>query len=82
MGITTIFDLRSDTEIAKYNSPVPQISEINIIHIPIFKTEDYSPEMMARYVLILIHSHPASIEQNISARRYQLYASGKEEVRF
>jgi hypothetical protein len=51
MGITTIFDLRSDTEIAKYNSPIPDTGEINIVHIPIFKTEDYSPETMARYVL-------------------------------
>jgi hypothetical protein len=48
LGITTIFDLRSDTEIAKYNSPLPSIPTVHILHIPVFQTEDYSPEMMAR----------------------------------
>jgi hypothetical protein len=48
LGITKVFDLRSDTEIAKYNSPSPTIHNVAIIHIPIFKMEDYSPEMMAK----------------------------------
>jgi len=48
LGITKVFDLRSDTEIAKYNSPSPVIDNVAILHTPIFKTEDYSPEMMAR----------------------------------
>lgn len=48
LGITTIFDLRSDTEIAKYNSQIPTIEGVDIVHIPIFKSEDYSPEMMAK----------------------------------
>ncbi|KAF9567361.1 hypothetical protein CPC08DRAFT_681195 [Agrocybe pediades] len=60
LGITTIFDLRSDTEIRKYNTPMPEIDGVQILHIPVFKTEDYSPEMMAK--------------------RYQLYASGKNEA--
>jgi hypothetical protein len=48
LGITTIFDLRSDTEIRKYNSPPPTIDGVDIVHIPVFKSEDYSPEMMAK----------------------------------
>ena len=48
LGITTVFDLRSDREIAKYNSPLPTIEDVEIIHVPVFKKEDYSPEMMAK----------------------------------
>ncbi|KAF7355628.1 hypothetical protein MSAN_01480100 [Mycena sanguinolenta] len=48
LGITQVFDLRSDTEIAKYNSPVPHIDGVQISHVPVFKIEDYSPEMMAK----------------------------------
>ncbi|KAF9480692.1 hypothetical protein BDN70DRAFT_804836 [Pholiota conissans] len=48
LGITKVFDMRSDTEIRKYNTPLPQIEGVDVIHIPVFKTEDYSPEMMAK----------------------------------
>ncbi|KAJ3776711.1 protein-tyrosine phosphatase-like protein [Lentinula raphanica] len=48
LGITKIFDLRSDTEIQKYNAPLPQIEGVELLHIPVFRTEDYSPEMMAK----------------------------------
>ncbi|KAF5393165.1 hypothetical protein D9757_001236 [Collybiopsis confluens] len=48
LGIHKVFDLRSDTEIAKYNSPPPTIDGVELNHIPVFKTEDYSPEMMAK----------------------------------
>ncbi|KAJ7044685.1 protein-tyrosine phosphatase-like protein [Mycena alexandri] len=48
LGITEVYDLRSDTEIAKYNSPLPHIEGVNISHVPVFKKEDYSPEMMAK----------------------------------
>jgi hypothetical protein len=48
LGITQVFDLRSDTEIEKYNSPLPVIEGVAINHIPVFKKADYSPEMMAR----------------------------------
>ena len=50
LGITTIFDLRSDTEIQKYKSPLPSIEGVEILRTPVFRTEDYSPEMMAKYV--------------------------------
>ena len=48
LGVKKVFDLRSDTEIKKYNSPLPELDGVDVIHIPVFKTEDYSPEMMAK----------------------------------
>ena len=56
LGITKVFDLRSDTEIRKYNTPLPEIDGVEVIHVPVFKTEDYSPEMMAKYVRACISS--------------------------
>lgn len=50
LGITTVFDLRSDTEIQKYDSPQPRIEGVEILHIPVFRKDDYSPETMAKYV--------------------------------
>jgi len=48
LGIRKIFDLRSDTEIEKYKTPVPSIDGVEVIRIPVFEKEDYSPEVMAR----------------------------------
>ncbi|KAJ6539696.1 protein-tyrosine phosphatase-like protein [Mycena capillaripes] len=48
LGITQVFDLRSDTEIAKYNTPTPELKGVKISHVPVFKKDDYSPEMMAK----------------------------------
>uniref|UniRef100_A0A0W0GAQ7 Tyrosine specific protein phosphatases domain-containing protein n=1 Tax=Moniliophthora roreri TaxID=221103 RepID=A0A0W0GAQ7_MONRR len=48
LGISKVFDLRSDTEIEKYNSPLPSIDGVEIVRTPVFKKEDYSPEMMAK----------------------------------
>ena len=48
MGITKVFDLRSDTEIEKYNSPLPSIDGVDVVRTPVFQKEDYSPEMMAK----------------------------------
>ncbi|TRM68216.1 protein-tyrosine phosphatase-like protein [Schizophyllum amplum] len=48
LGVTTVFDLRSDTEMDKYNTPVPNIEGIEIVRAPVFEKEDYSPEMMAK----------------------------------
>ena len=50
LGISKVFDLRSDTEIRKFNTPLPQIDGVEILHTPVFQTEDYSPEIMAKYV--------------------------------
>lgn len=43
-----MFDLRSDTELEKYNTPVPEIGGVEVARIPVFEKEDYSPEVMAR----------------------------------
>ncbi|KAF8471337.1 protein-tyrosine phosphatase-like protein, partial [Russula ochroleuca] len=48
LGVTTIFDLRSDAEIAKYDSPTPQIAGVTVFRAPVFTKEDYSPERMAQ----------------------------------
>ncbi|KZT71481.1 hypothetical protein DAEQUDRAFT_736668 [Daedalea quercina L-15889] len=48
LGVATIYDLRSDTEIERYESPCPDIDGVEIIRTPVFKTEDYSPHMMAK----------------------------------
>ncbi|KAI9068474.1 hypothetical protein FKP32DRAFT_1663747 [Trametes sanguinea] len=48
LGITTIYDLRSETEMHRYETPIPSIEGVEIVHIPVFKTEDYSPEAMAK----------------------------------
>lgn len=52
LGITSVFDLRSDTEIEKYNTPLPVIDGVQVLQTPVFKTEDYSPEMMAKCVRV------------------------------
>jgi len=52
LGIRTIIDLRSDTELERFNTPVPVIRDVEIRRVPVFRKEDYSPEMMAkRYAL-------------------------------
>ena len=48
LGVTTIFDLRSDTEIAKYDTVTPQIAGVTVFRAPVFAKEDYSPERMAQ----------------------------------
>ena len=61
MGITTVYDLRSEAEMTKYSTPVPTIDGVSVLHTPVFAQKDYSPANMAR--------------------RFQMYASGKTEVR-
>jgi len=57
----------------------PAIEGIQMFHTPVFKTEDYSPEMMAMYVrTYCLHSRNFPIQK--VHRRYQLYASGKIEA--
>ncbi|KAI0727345.1 protein-tyrosine phosphatase-like protein [Fomitopsis betulina] len=48
LGVTTVYDLRSDTEIERYDTPCPEIDGVEIARIPVFKVEDYSPPMMAK----------------------------------
>ncbi|KAF8592198.1 hypothetical protein K439DRAFT_1643807 [Ramaria rubella] len=49
LGIKKVFDLRSNTELDKFGTPIPELnSTAEVLHVPVFKTEDYSPEMIAR----------------------------------
>ena len=52
LGIAAIYDLRSDVEIEKYQTPCPTIEGVDVIRVPVFKLEDYSPEMMAKWVQV------------------------------
>ncbi|TFK20369.1 hypothetical protein FA15DRAFT_599906 [Coprinopsis marcescibilis] len=48
LGVTDVYDLRSDTEIRKYDSASPTVEGVTLHHVPVFQTADYSPEMMAK----------------------------------
>jgi hypothetical protein len=50
LGITRVFNLRSDTEIEKFRAPPPVIEGVEVFRTPIFRKDDHSPEMMAKYV--------------------------------
>lgn len=77
LGITTVFDLRSDPEMQKYSSPIPTIEGVQVLRTPVFTNEDYSPESMARCVGAndsILDAHP------YFGRKFELYASGTTEV--
>ena len=80
LGITHIFDLRSDPEMAKWQSSIPEIDGVEVIHTPVFKNEDYSPEMMAKCVPSVSTASPHSYVQPFS-RKFKLYSANKTEVR-
>ncbi|KAA1473441.1 hypothetical protein DENSPDRAFT_839914 [Dentipellis sp. KUC8613] len=49
LGITTIFDLRSDTEMVKYNTPIPALGAgLRVVRAPVFENKDYSPQRLAQ----------------------------------
>ena len=50
LGIATVYDLRSETEMHKYETPIPSIDGVKVVHVPVFSKEDYSPEAMTQYV--------------------------------
>jgi len=64
---------------AKWQSPIPQIDGVKVIHAPVFKNEDYSPEMMARCAVPL--SATASQSDSFRPRKFKLYSTNKLEVR-
>lgn len=79
-----MFDLRSDTEIEKWDSPLPVIDGVKVLRTPVFRKEDYSPEMMAKCVRVCL-CVPWTFELSFNmvgfvCRRFQLYSSGKTEV--
>ena len=81
LKVTKVYDLRSDTEIRKYDAPFPKIEGVDVVHIPVFQTADYSPEMMAKCVRAVNPTDIYILPYIAAFRRYQLYASGKTEVR-
>jgi hypothetical protein len=51
LGITTVFDLRSKTEIASYDTPAPNIEGVEIVWAPVSQQNAYDPSSLAtRYV--------------------------------
>jgi hypothetical protein len=36
----------------KWDSPLPVIDGVEVLRTPVFQKEDYSPEMMAKYVRV------------------------------
>ncbi|KAG6850904.1 hypothetical protein H0H93_006730 [Arthromyces matolae] len=77
LNITRVFDLRSDVEIRKYNSPQPEIDGVEVLHTPVFQKEDYSPEMMAKYTISAL----AGINDTTIAEDYALTRVGREPAR-
>lgn len=81
LGITTVFDLRSDPEMLKYSTPIPTIEGVQILRTPVFTNEDYSPESMARCVgpgvIIFVFHSLNSVENSncmqVALRRYGGY---------
>ena len=46
-GVKKVFDLRSDIETIKFGHPPPNLGpQVEIERIPVFKDEDYSPELL------------------------------------
>jgi protein tyrosine/serine phosphatase len=48
LGVRTVFDFRSSREFKKYNAPIPNVLDVEIIHVPIFDDEAFTPDEMAR----------------------------------
>ncbi|KDQ17048.1 hypothetical protein BOTBODRAFT_30437 [Botryobasidium botryosum FD-172 SS1] len=46
LGITKIFDLRSDAEIKKFGTTLPSIDGVEIVPVPVYKVMDYSEQAM------------------------------------
>jgi hypothetical protein len=80
LGITHIFDLRSDPEMAKWQSPILEMGGVKVVHAPVFKNEDYSPEMMARCVLLMLYND-LTLTTAFRSRKFKLYSANKTEVR-
>jgi len=37
----------------KYSSPIPIVEGVEVIHTPVFKSEDYSPEKLVKCVRVV-----------------------------
>ena len=76
-----MYDLRSETEIEKYETPCPHIEGVDVVRTPVFSLEDYSPEMMAKYgtnyccLLYLIIYFSDDLSSTLVARQRYLHTT-------
>lgn len=47
LGLTTVFDLRSESEIQKYQSATPDIAGVRFVHVPVTDSDEYDPMALA-----------------------------------
>jgi hypothetical protein len=47
LGVTTVFDLRSKTEITSYDTPAPSIEGVEIVWAPVSEQGAYDPSSLA-----------------------------------
>lgn len=57
LGVTTVFDLRSESEIRKYQSATPDIPGVRFVHVPVTDSDEYDP--MALATKSASHSYPS-----------------------
>ncbi|EJD02451.1 uncharacterized protein FOMMEDRAFT_87510 [Fomitiporia mediterranea MF3/22] len=67
LGITTIFDLRSGSEIRKYQSTTPDVDGIRFVRVPVSENDEYDPMALASKFAL---SRFASDEKNEFAALY------------
>lgn len=47
LGVRTVFDLRSDVEIKKYQSATPDIEGVTFVSVPVSERDEYDPMALA-----------------------------------
>ena len=55
LGVTTVFDFRSETEILKYKSATPEIKGMKFVHVPVSDTGEYDPMALAARCVGILH---------------------------
>ncbi|THH10695.1 hypothetical protein EW145_g1158 [Phellinidium pouzarii] len=50
LGVATVFDLRSQSEITKYSSATPEIDGVRFVHVPVSDKDEYDPMALAARV--------------------------------
>ena len=48
LGITTVFDMRSDAEIGQYASTTPPVPGVRVVRCPVTSREGYDPASLAK----------------------------------
>lgn len=47
LGVRTVFDLRSDSEVAKYSSATPSVEGVEDVRVPVSDKDEYDPGILA-----------------------------------